>query len=170
MGNCSSQGAKLSVQKFFKAIILSSANAATTEELGTGNLEVTKYELVLHRRGMQTQRWPYIFLTRCDYKGSIFRIETKNPHLSENRAEHVFRVKHANLLLQRIQAQVVENSLTSKSVTGSRNSLLTSESDKSAPKENIGQFLNDCHFSLLLFFLNAQKSFKNYYSFINIIT
>ena len=142
MGNCSSQGAKLSVQKFFKATILSSYDLAIAEELGAGNLEVTKYELVLHRRGMQTQRWPYIFLTRCDYKGSVFRIETKNPHVSENRVEHIFRVKHANLLLQRIQAQVIENSLTNKSatITGSKHSLTTSDSESIA-KENIGMFL-----------------------------
>lgn len=139
MGNCSSQGAKLSVQKFFKAVILTSSDPQTAEDIGTGNIEVTKYELVLHRKGMQTERWPYIFLTRCDYKGSLFRIETTNPHVSDKKIEFVFRVKHANLLLQRIQAQVVENSLTNKSATasGSKNSLLTSESDKSTPKENI---------------------------------
>ena len=112
MGNCSSTGSKFNSQsRFFKATILDGdcTLGNSSNELGCGNLEVTRYELVLHQKGVQSTRWPYCRILKYNSKGDIFILESRSPEGLQTVEKRFFIVKGASLLCKFIQSQIAAN-------------------------------------------------------------
>ena len=75
MGGCSSSRTTESSaghEQLFKVSIID----GRSKECGQGNIEVTMHELVLHRRGKESIRWPLWCLKRYGFNEELFSFES----------------------------------------------------------------------------------------------
>lgn len=83
-------------------------------ELGSGTMELTQTELILHTRKRDAIRWPYLCLRRYGYDSNLFSFESgRRCQTGQGEVTCPSRTEHMpSLIYSQLDIELKENLLT----------------------------------------------------------